>query len=404
MNILKRRKYKVWLLATLEKGALSRQEIDIILRGQLLLPARNRDAGLMRECAAALTMDDSDASQAQRRVWNMISKDVEQMKREAAQRKAVRRRTGLVIAMVLVLALAAAGLAAALSPQVFSFLWGQENPNAYVQKDAAGLVKTDLGRIERDHLVITILEAAYDGQELRVVYSVRDKNAQRLYTYEDEALLAKAAEEDSLGIICDWVVLDGADVFLSDCGTNPGAQNGELLYYLQALTAEQGANPEGDFTVGLPLFKDTSGERTKSVVPPELQFTLNAAEAIKLVRTAGPAEATIDGVKFSMTEAAFTPVAGSIRLDVTGNDAANARAVVYTFGLDARLYTLDGVPIGEPPVSSFMEPNGQDAPPTAILMRIVPPDVWAEEMLLALPDKDGKPDAVKRIAIKLNQK
>ena len=403
MNILKRRKYKAWLMTTLEKDALSSREIDLILRGQLLLPNRNRDAGLMRECANALTMDDSAASQAQRRVWNMISQDIEQMKREAAQRMAVRRRTGIVLTMVLILVLAAAGLAAALSPQVFSFLWGHDTPNAYVQEDAAGLVKTNLGSIEKDPLEITILEAAYDGQELRVVYSVRDKSATRPYTPEDETLLTQAAEKVKLRTICDWVVVDGADINLSDCGTNQGTQNGELLYYLQALMAEQGVHPEGDFRVGLPLHWDTSGERPYTTVPSELTFTLNAKEVMKLVRTAGPAEATIDGMKYSMTEATFTPVAGSIRLDVTGNDVANAKTLVYTFGLDARLYTLDGVQIGEP-VSAFMEPNGYNDPPTAILMRIVPPDVWPEEMLLALPDKDGKPDAVKRIVIRLKAK
>jgi len=404
MNIPKRRRYKAWIMTVLKKGALSRQEIDLIFSGQLLLPARNRDTGVMQECATALTMDDFTASQAQRRVWNMIVQDVDRMKRETLQRKAVRRRSGMVIVMLLVLALAAAGLAAALSPKVFSFLWGQDTPNAYVQKDASGLVKANLGNIEKEHVALTILEAVFDGQELRVVYSVRDKGAQRLYTQEDEALLEEVAEKDSLGIICDWVVIDDADVYLSDCGTKPGTENGELLFYLQALTAEQGVTPKGDFAVGLPLFRDTTGERPTSVVPPELQFTLNASRVAKLVRNAKPAEATIDGVKYSMIEAAFTPVAGSIRLDVTGNGAANAKSLVYAFGQDARLYTLDGVQIGEPPLSSFVEPNGQNDPPTAILMRIVPPDVWPEEMLLALPDKDGKPDPVRQIAIKLINK
>ncbi len=401
MNIPKMRRYKAWLMTVLKKGALSRQEIDLIFRGQLLLPARNRDTGLMQECAAALTMDNSAASQAQRRVWNMIAQDVDRLKQETSQRKAVRRHTGMVIVMVLILALAAAGLAAALSPQVFSFLWGQETPNAFVQKDAADQVKMNLGNIHKEHVAVTILEAAFDGQELRVVYSIRDKNAKRPYTQEDEALLGIAAEKDSLGIICDWVVIDGADVYLSDCGTKSGAQNGELLFYLQALTAEQGVHPEGDFTVGLPLFRNTTGERPASVVPPELQFTLNASDALKLVRNAKPTEATIDGVMYSMIEAAFTPVAGSIRLDVTGDGTRDAKGLVYAFGQDARLYTLAGVPIGEPPVSSFVEAGGQDEPPTAILMRIVPPDVWPEEMLLAIPNKDGKPDLERQIAIEL---
>ncbi len=400
MNILKRRRYKAWLMTTLKKGALSRREVDLILHGQLLLPARNRDVGLMKECAAALTMDDASASDLERRVWNMISIDIYQMEK---QRKAVRKRTGLVLAMVLMLVLAAASLAAALSPQVFSFLSGQGTPNAYVQEDAAGLVKTSLCSIQKEHVDITILEAAYDGQELRVVYSVRDKNATRPYTphMEDEKLLTDAAALDNLRIICDWVTVDGKDVYLSDCGENPGEQNGELLFYFQALMGEQDVKPEGDFTVGLPLGIDISGARPKTFVPPELQFTLNAAEAIKLVRTAAPAEVTVDGVHFAMTEATFTPVAGSIRLDVTGEDPAVTKTEAYIWGQDARLYAMDGVQMGQPPVSSFVE--GVDTPPSTILMRIVPPETWPSEMILAVPGTDGKPDAAKRIVIKLKE-
>lgn len=402
MNILKRRKYKAWLMTTLKKGELSRREADLILHGQLLLPARNRDAGLMKECAEVLTVDDVSASDLERRVWKMISQDIHQMEE---QRKSVRKRTGLVLAMVLILVLAAAGLAAALSPQVFSFLWGQGTPNAYVQEDAAGLVKTGLGSIQKEHVDITILEAAYDGLELRVVYSVRDKSATRPYIphMKDEGLLTDAAAKDNLSTICDWVVVNGRDVFLSDCGENPGEQNGELLFYFQALMAEQDVNPEGDFTVGLPLGKDFSGPRIKSVVPPELQFTLNASEAKKLVRTAIPAEVTADDVHLQMTEATFTPIAGSIRLDVTGEDPVKTRTEAYTWGMDARLYTTDGTAISQPPSSSFDHPNGINAPPSAIMMRIVPPETWPSEMILAIPGTDGKPDAVKRIVIKLKE-
>lgn len=402
MNILKRRRYKAWLMTTLKKGALSRREIDLILHGQLLLPARNRDAGLMKECAVALAMDDVSASDTERRVWNMISKDIHQMEK---QRKAVRKRTGLVLAMVLMLVLAAAGLAAALSPQVFSFLWGQGTPNAYVQEDAAGLVKTGLGSIQKEHVDITILEAAYDGLELRVVYSVRDKGATRPYipTTMDERLLSDAAAKDNLGTVCDWVVVNGRDVFLSDCGENPGEQNGELLFYFQALMKEQDVNPEGDFTVGLPLGKDVSGTRIKSVVPPELQFTLNAAEAKKHIHTAIPAEVTADGLHLAMTEATFTPIAGSIHLDVSGEDPVKTKTDAYTWGIDAKLYTVDGTAISQPPSSSFDHPNGIDAPPTAIMMRFIPPETWPSEMILAVPGADGKPDAVKRILIKLKE-
>jgi hypothetical protein len=36
-------------------------------------------------------------------------------------------------------------------------------------------------------------------------------------------------------------------------------------------------------------------------------------------------------------------------------------------------------------------------------MRIVPPETWPAEMILALPSADGKPDAARRIVIKLKE-
>jgi hypothetical protein len=104
-----------------------------------------------------------------------------------------------------------------------------------------------------------------------------------------------------------------------------------------------------------------------------------------------------------MTEATFTPVAGSIWLDVTGEDPKITRTEAYTWGLDARLYTTDDVAISQPPLSSFIQPEGVDTPPTAILMRIVPPETWPAEMILALPSADGKPDAARRIVINLKE-
>ena len=62
---------------------------------------------------------------------------------------------------------------------------------------------------------------------------------------------------------------------------------------------------------------------------------------------------------------------------------------------------MDGMQIGQIPVSSFVE--GTDTPPSAILMRIVPPKAWPAEMILALPGTDGKPDSVRRIVIKLKE-
>jgi hypothetical protein len=138
-------------------------------------------------------------------------------------------------------------------------------------------------------------------------------------------------------------------------------------------------------------------------VPPELLFTLDAREALKLVRDADPSEALVNGVLFVLAEGTFTPVVGTIRLDVSGDDPAKLRKEAYEWGLNARLYNPKGTEIGEAPESSFAHPDGIEAPPAYILMRIVPPETWPSEMILALPGADGKPDAARRIVIKLKE-
>ena len=402
MKLFTRRQYRTWLFATLEKKTLTREEIEKILRGQLLLPVKRRDMSLMKECAAALDEMEGAAHPQKAATWSRIAAGVSQM--EAFPRPFVKRRVVLILVVLAVLALAALGVAAALSPGVFSFLWGQHDPNSYVQENAAGLLKTDLPSISREHVEIIIREAAYDGKELRVVYSVRDKNATRLYTtstWDDVTLLSEAARLDGLGAICDWVMVNGQDPDLSEAGTLTGDRPGELLFYIQSLLADQDIHPKGDFTVGLPLEwgTDPSTGRYRPYVPPELTFTLNAEEAMRLLRTATPAETTVEGIRIEITEATFSPVTGALYLRLTGPDKDKLENSVSLWWGQAQLFTREGVQMGICSPEYMDSNNWQEG----ILLKIdvVPPEAWPEEMIFSIPDENGKPDPARQIPVKL---
>ncbi len=402
MKLFTRRRYKAWL-STLEKKALTREEIDQILRGQLLLPAKQRDVGLMKECAAALDEMEGTTHPQKAATWSRIAAGVSQM--EASPRRFVKRRTVLILVVLAVLALAALGVAAAFSHSVFTFLWGQDDPNSYVQGDAAGLLKTNLPSISREHVEIAIREAAYDGKELRVVYSVRNKNATKLYTpydYQgDAAELVEALSMDGLGSVCDWVVVNGKDLNLSDAGELTGDRPGEILYYIQSLLADQDVSPKGDFTVGLPLGRgiDPATGRRRSYVLPELEFTLNAEEAMKLLRTATPAETTVEDIRIEITEATFSPVTGALYLRLTGPDKDKLDKAADQWWGRAQLYTPEGVQVGICSPEYLDENNWQEG--ILVKIDVVPPEAWPEEMILSIPDESGKPDPARQIPLRL---
>ncbi len=397
------RRYKAWLLSTLQKEALSREDLQKILRGQLLLPEKKRDAALMLECAAALDELEGQTYPGKETTWRRITAALATDKSRVP--RLPRRRAVLILVLLLVLALAAAAVAS-FSPKVFSFLMGEGSPDSYVQRDAEGLLKTNLGRIRGGHVEITITEAAYDGWQLRVVYSIRDLNSHQMFTDEDAMngagdAMGKLANQDGFNTIGDWVTVNGQDAMLSDAGQKGGDQPGEILYYLQALLGDQDIFPVGDFTVAVPLARRQAegSPYPRAYAPPELTFTLNAEEGKKSVRSADPAEITAEGVDVELYQATFSPIAGALYLRLTGADQAAVEKAAEKWWLQSQLYAMDGTQTGicSPEYMSGYTPDEG----ISIKLDVVPPETWPEEMVLALPDAQGGPDSTLRLPVAL---
>ena len=423
MKYADRRRYKVWLHAVLEKESLSPDEIIQVIGGQLLLPAQEIDGGLLKECFAALETPASESMYAhEEETWTRIRQDIVNRKRLFP---ALHRRTRLAVLVLLVLllfALTAAAIAAAFGYHIFAFPFPTDHPYSYVQDGAYDLTRHTLARAHYGHVDVEVREAIYDGKELRVVYSIRDRNTTSPLSEADKYHSLNAATLDGILSCCDWIEIGDQNAFLSDVAEEPGEMPGEMLYSLQVLLTEQDIIPEGVFTVGLPLLKNAQG---CSVAPPELTFTLNAEDAKKWVRTAAPAELTVGNIHIALTEAEFSPLSGAILLVITdesydpasatdiwvpnnggdgvrsGEKSSPAEVEAYKWGEKAQIFAMDGTQAGLVQVEYWSYREGPGILPTKL--RITPPkgDGWPEEMILAICDENGKPDSQRQIPIRL---
>lgn len=426
MNYASRRRYKAWLKTILQKEDINRDDMMKIIRGQLMLPARELDGGLLKECFSALyTLDDANLYGRQQETWAGILHQIRQGengKKAWLPLRGRRRLAVLILAGVLLLALAAAAIATAFGYRIFGFPFPADDPVSYVQEGAYTLMKQNLKHVSYDHVDVDILEAVYDGMDLRVVYSVWDRNATERLTDEDLYHGIAAAKLDGVTCVCDWIVINGQDANLSDAAEEPGERNGEMIYSIEALLSDQGIHPEGDFTVGLPLIKN---EKNLTIAPVELTFTINAEDAKKWVRTAYPAQMIEGNYRVAITEAEFSPMSGAILLTVSdtayvppeGEEEQKAEYAAwiggdngqqsplekeaYLWGGMAQLFTQDGKQVGITETEYYSYKEGPGLMP--VKLRVTPPEGegWPEKMFLAVCDINGKPDPVRRIPVVL---
>jgi hypothetical protein len=422
MKLNSRRRYKAWLRAVLQREDLSREDILKIIRGQLALPAREIDGGLLKECFAELdTPEGGTISGHEEEIWARIRlkiSDWENSQKAWLHSHGRRRIIILVLMGLLLLALAAAAIAA-FGYRIFGFPLPANYPASYVQEGAYELTRHSLAHASYAHVDVDILEAVYDGKDLRVVYSVWDRNATEKLTEKDLYQGIAAAKLDGLTSVCDWVEVDGQMPDLSDAAEEPGDRNGEMIYSIESLLSEQNIHPEGIFTVGLPLMKN--GKNFK-FAPPELTFTLNADDAKKHVRTAAPAQIDVGNIHIALMEAEFSPMSGAILLAVTDtayvlpdgqeewkpedvdyNEAEQSPAgkETYLWGGKAQLLTADGTQVGISEIE-YLD-YGAGPGKMRVKLRVTPPkaDGWPEKMFLAVMDDSGKPDLARRIPVVL---
>ena len=386
-----------WARERLRGGTLTAQDVERIVAWQLTLPAERIDCALLEECRLFLAPEQEGRdAPGKRAVWRRIEQAMLAGDAPPTRRMPMRRLAVLVAAALLVLLLAAAGIAAVLGWDVFSIYSTILTPaHTRVQEQASALVQADLVTVRFAHVDVTVRQALYDGHELRVLYAVLDRAGTERYTLEEAqgGEMIPAAVLDGLAPCGDWIEIDGQRDYPRESYAVPGDLPGEMLYYVQLQPEDTTLGTRDAFEVGLPIFYNG---RTMEV-PEGLRFLVDTRALAGLTRTAAPAQADIDGVRFVLQDGRFSPVSGTLSLVLSGKSDAELDEISFRWGA-AQLCDAQGNPLGitDPSGWSFAVP-GQ----VTVTYHVIPPDVWPEEMVLAMPDAQGAPDEALRIPIRL---
>ncbi len=372
----------------LHKRELTSAQVEAVADWQLSLPPEQIDCALLSACEDFLHRENSQPQK------EAVFARLQTALNEAASGKKPRRR-GLAMALLILLlvALAAAGIAIAISRGVFNFAYDILTGYDYsVQPSAQTLVEKDLAALSLNHVDITVREAVYDGREVRVIYAVTDREPTEKFTEKEMAMgLSDKARLDDV-TVCDWVELNGESADLADYFVTPGDAPGEMLYYLTTHPYQRGIPMEGNVQVGLPLIRKDN----QTTVPGELLFPINTGLAKGTVQHAVPASKEMEGHDFTLDSGIFTATGADVFLTVAGPDMEEREKLAHKWG-DALLFTPEGEPLGG--LWNVWWRFGENS--VTVAYDFTPPAAWPQEMILAIPGEDGRPDFGRSMAVRL---
>lgn len=391
----------------LESGNLTDMDVLAILDWQLSLPAEEMDCGLISECdlflapnAPGLSSEQKDALLAG--VMARISGVGESVPSSAPQRtrrqppvKATHRarpRKALLIALitVLLLALAVGGVAYSVHRGVLNFTEDFGFAKMVSQEGAEEFVSSGtLAHLELEHVDVDVLEAVYDGADLRVVYSLTDHSGEvHMAEHSSDAYVMPGEGEVTM---CDYILVNGQDAYFNNDWEAPGDNPGQMLYYLQTNLPAWGVDVTGaeELTIGLPMFPldlENPGSRRT------LDFTISAVPPEGLVRHAAVKEASADGHSVYVVNSVFSPLNGYVELFYEGLTReyfyAHMNTLCEVYAVDGSILTSSYL---EGPVHSESEFEGKQG--MSIGFSITPTEgAWPDEMIVALEMEDYSPD------------
>lgn len=247
------------------------------------------------------------------RFIDTFEQTLRQIEREAAQSPqptfSKRRVLAIVLAATLLIA-AGLGVAEGIRRGVFDFMRGLYGEQQTQPLPAAtDLLRQALFQRTFGHTTVTVREALYDGETLRVVYGLQRDDFAAVLT-EAEALDPDGAFQrgvfaDGVEVLggCDWFTIDGVEYGIPGGTvevTLPGDAPGELLHYVDIKLSGLGLAPTGEFVVGpRALAGETRADQA-------ITFTLTADSAHSETRTATPV--TLDGVTITGLSVRLTPL------------------------------------------------------------------------------------------------
>ena len=383
----------------LASGAITREDVLAILEWQLSLPAEQMDCALISECdlyldphGPRLSREREDALYA-RLLAHIAAGDASAAGRRsparqkrAGHRRPVRRLALIALIAVLLLALAVGGVAYGYRRGVLNFTEDFGFARMVSQEGAEQFVSSGtLKHLSLEHVDVDVLEAAYDGAELRIVYALTSHDGElKLASHMVNGYLMPGQEEGEVHM-CDYLRINGQDAFFDNAWEMPGDEPGQMLYYLQTNLAEWGVDVSDSetLTLGLPLLaKDDPDSR----VQPTLDFTIPAAIPDGLVRTAEVTWSDMGGLAVTAGESRFSPLNGFVQLRIEGLTQERYDAEFSTL---CEVYAMDGSLL----TSSHIAGTRFDDTGATIGVTMTPTEgQWPDQMIVALEFNDYSPD------------
>ena len=178
---------------------------------------------------------------------NIVQEDTMQVKRPLRV---------LAITLALVICLAGTALAVGSGLNLFNFFEDIGSPSPTVQPEAYTLTAHDVASHSFEHTDVAVREAAWDGRVLRILYSVRDRTVDRVFTDEDiwdGNYDLPGARQDGITADwgCDYLYVNGVKLCLTGyMASRAGSEPGEVLVALESDLVERIASEKADITLG----------------------------------------------------------------------------------------------------------------------------------------------------------
>lgn len=356
----------------------SKNELLSICDRELFVGAKVMDIDLLGEALLALDdRPDDEVAPHRSRVWAKICE-----RTHPRMQVSMRKPAFLFLLILLLLALVGAGLAWATHAGVLSFPSIALPWLPQVESDAAqSLVQTDLYTATYEHCELRVREAAFDGHQLRIVYSLQDTRENAALTDDDlTASAITAAQLDGIGC-CDYLTLDGQDVYLNDIIQLPGEENAEMLYYLAA-NIDEDIQLKDIVTIHMPIgeFDLQAGRRMHN----DVTFTLDISHADADSLSAQKVTVAWGNTQVEIVRAVFSSLHGLVEIRYSAVDSS----LSYE-RKELRLFTTDGQSVGQVWYASYSDSN---SPTDEIITQYIPIGSWLNQMVLAPVLADGSMD------------
>ena len=287
----------------------------------LFMKAKMMDTALLEE--ALLALDERPDNEVVLHRETVYAKILQRLQTSSTR---PRRRLVMVFAiLILSLLLVGCGLVIAHHIGVISFPSIVQSWLPWVESnEAESLLQNDLLAVTFEHSELRVREVSCDGHELRIVYSLRDLYEKAALSEQEQSASAiDAARLDGLGS-CDYLVVDGQDVYLDDIFQLPGEATGEMLYYISAIIPGE-MDLHGVISIRMPIGELDLETRTRYTAA----FSIDTDLADVYALSAEPVTVQWDNLVVTVTRADFSPLHGVIEVHYS---TVGRKPALYAFG------------------------------------------------------------------------